>query len=111
MPCSGLEPDALVDADQPHPNRLVERHARRVGEGYPGIRVHEPLAAQDGHELVVQATPDAAPVERSVQWDGKTGALTSLVPLGVYYYRVYGVDQAGNWSQSGESQRITIRIL
>lgn len=46
-----------------------------------------------------------------VQWDGKQGSLTGLVPLGVYYYRVVAMDRAGNWAQSGESKPITIRLL
>ena len=40
----------------------------------------------------------------SVTWDGKSHTLLSLVPLGVYYYRVVVTDQAGNVSHGGESK-------
>ena len=46
-----------------------------------------------------------------VTWDGKDATLTSLVPLGIYYYRVVVTDEAGNTSHSGESTRLTIRLL
>jgi hypothetical protein len=46
-----------------------------------------------------------------VTWDGKDGTLLNLVPLGIYYYRVVVVDEAGNVSHGGESKPITIRLL
>jgi hypothetical protein len=46
-----------------------------------------------------------------VTWDGKDNTLLNLVPLGVYYYRVVVVDEAGNVTHSGESKPITIRLL
>jgi hypothetical protein len=68
-----------------------------------------PVRMMDGG--IINVVPGAGPVTRSVLWDGKTGSLTDLVPLGVYYYRVVAVDEAGNWTQSGESTKITIRLL
>lgn len=46
-----------------------------------------------------------------VTWDGKDGTLLNLVPLGVYYYRVVVIDEAGNVTHSGEAKPITIRLL
>ena len=46
-----------------------------------------------------------------VTWDGKDGSLLNLVPLGIYYYRVVVVDEAGHVAHGGESPRITIRVL
>lgn len=50
-------------------------------------------------------------VNGGVVWDGKDGSLLNLVPLGIYYYRVVAIDEAGHVTQSGESPRITIRVL
>ena len=43
-------------------------------------------------------------------WDGKDQTLTGVVPVGLYYYRVAAVDQAGNWTHSGESKPIQIKL-
>jgi hypothetical protein len=44
-------------------------------------------------------------------WDGKEDGLGAvIVPVGLYYYRVVIVDEAGNISQSGESQPLTVKI-
>jgi hypothetical protein len=45
-----------------------------------------------------------------VKWDGKGANLTSLVPLGTYYYRVAAVDAAGNVAMSGESKKLLIAV-
>jgi hypothetical protein len=68
-----------------------------------------PVRVLDGG--TVNVVPGAAPVQRSVTWDGKDGTLTSLVPLGVYTYRVTAIDDAGNVAFSGESKPITLRVL
>ena len=44
-------------------------------------------------------------------WDGKNRTLSGLVPLGVYYYRVVAVDEAGNVAHSRESRPITIKFF
>ena len=46
-----------------------------------------------------------------VTWNGYDHSLLNLVPIGIYYYRVVVVDEAGNVTHSGESKPITIRIL
>jgi hypothetical protein len=46
-----------------------------------------------------------------VTWDGKDASLLNILPLGIYYYRVGLVDEAGNAAYSGESKPITIRLL
>ena len=51
------------------------------------------------------------PLSGFVSWNGRDNTLTGLVPLGVYYYRVSVVDDAGNTSMSEESDPITIRLL
>lgn len=43
-------------------------------------------------------------------WDGKGANLTSLVPLGTYYYRVVATDAAGNVAMSGESTKLLIAV-
>ncbi|HET7488736.1 MAG TPA: hypothetical protein VFJ85_12465 [Acidimicrobiales bacterium] len=43
-------------------------------------------------------------------WDGKGANLTSLLPLGTYYYRVVATDAAGNVAMSGESSPLTIKL-
>jgi hypothetical protein len=46
----------------------------------------------------------------STNWDGNGANLTSLVPLGTYYYRVVATDAAGNQTMSGESQKLLIAL-
>ncbi|MEY2570710.1 MAG: hypothetical protein QOE63_1060, partial [Acidimicrobiaceae bacterium] len=46
-----------------------------------------------------------------VTWDGKDNSLLNILPLGIYYYRVALIDEAGNTAFSGESKPITIRLL
>ena len=46
-----------------------------------------------------------------VTWNGKDDSLLNLLPLGIYYYRVAVVDEAGNPTFSGESKPITLRLL
>ena len=43
-------------------------------------------------------------------WDGKDKTLLGLVPVGLYYYRVVVVDEAGNISQSGESKPLQVKV-
>ena len=43
-------------------------------------------------------------------WDGKGANLTSLLPLGTYYYRVVATDAAGNVAMSGESAKLVIAV-
>ena len=58
----------------------------------------------------VTTTPGAT-TSGFVNWDGKGGTLTTLVPLGVFYYRVSAIDEAGNTAMSGESKPVTISLL
>ena len=59
-------------------------------------------------------TPNAAPVNRYVTWDGKGDQLyvgnAVFVGAGVYYYRVVVTDEAGNITQSGESKELQIKL-
>jgi hypothetical protein len=57
------------------------------------------------------AITKGVPTNGYVTWNGKDNSLLNLVPLGVYYYRVVVVDEAGNVTHSGESKPITIRLL
>jgi hypothetical protein len=58
-----------------------------------------------------RAVTPGTPLSGFVSWNGRDDTLTGLVPLGVYYYRVSVVDDAGNTSMSEESDPITIRLL
>jgi hypothetical protein len=42
-------------------------------------------------------------------WDGRDLSLTGILPIGLYYYRVVVMDDAGNVAQSGESKPIQIK--
>ncbi|HVV36482.1 MAG TPA: hypothetical protein VHC63_07735 [Acidimicrobiales bacterium] len=44
----------------------------------------------------------------SVQWDGTDQSLTGFLGVGTYYYRVIASDEAGNWTETGESQPLQI---
>ncbi|MDT4942571.1 MAG: large repetitive protein, partial [Pseudonocardiales bacterium] len=43
-------------------------------------------------------------------WDGKDLSLTGIVPVGLYFFRVVVIDDAGNVAQSGESKPIQIKV-
>ena len=58
---------------------------------------------------IVNVTPGVTK-QGFTNWDGKDLTLLGLVPLGIYYYRVAVVDEAGNWSHSGESKPIQIKL-
>jgi hypothetical protein len=49
-------------------------------------------------------------VSGSTAWDGKDQTLTGIIGVGVYYYRVVAMDDAGNISQSGESKPIQVKL-
>lgn len=49
-------------------------------------------------------------VAGSTKWDGKGGNLTTLVPVGTYYFRVVATDAAGKVLMSGESSPLTIKV-
>ncbi|WP_436794815.1 OmpL47-type beta-barrel domain-containing protein [Actinospongicola halichondriae] len=51
------------------------------------------------------------PLDGATLWDGENRTLTGLVPLGVYFYRVVAVDEAGNVAHSGESAPIQIKLF
>jgi hypothetical protein len=89
----------------------------RVGDNLSG-KIQVSVIVYDATGLPVRrisgGTVTASPggfVQGGVTWDGKDGSLLNLVPLGIYYYRVVAVDEAGYVTQSGESPNITIRIL
>jgi len=44
----------------------------------------------------------------STAWDGQDQTLTGILPVGLYYYRVVAEDDAGNFTQSGQSIPIQI---
>jgi hypothetical protein len=44
----------------------------------------------------------------SVTWDGSDQSLTKFLGIGTYYYRVIATDEAGNWTETGESQPLQI---
>jgi hypothetical protein len=44
----------------------------------------------------------------SVTWDGTDQSGLGFLGLGPYYYRVIAMDEAGNWTETGESQPIQI---
>ncbi|MBA2280243.1 MAG: hypothetical protein H0W25_03275 [Acidimicrobiia bacterium] len=48
---------------------------------------------------------------QSVTWNGRDNSLLNILPVGAYYYRVTVVDEAGNVAASGESTRLTLRLL
>jgi hypothetical protein len=50
------------------------------------------------------------PIFGSTAWDGRDQTLTGIVPVGLYYYRVVAQDDAHNWTQSGQSIPIQIRL-
>ena len=57
------------------------------------------------------AVTPGAPLHGKTMWDGKNHTITGLVPVGVYFYRVVAVDEAGNVAHSGESAPIQIRAI
>ena len=59
----------------------------------------------------VTVVPGGPLVNGNVAWDGRDSTLTALVPAGAYYYRVVVVDEAGHMAHSGESTRLTVRLL
>jgi hypothetical protein len=46
-----------------------------------------------------------------VEWDGTDQSLTGFLGVGLYYYRVVVSDLAGNWTESGESKPLQIKLL
>jgi hypothetical protein len=56
----------------------------------------------------VAVTP-GQPTSGFTYWDGKDQTLTGIIPIGLYYYRVVAIDEAGNVAQSGESKPIQIK--
>jgi hypothetical protein len=75
------------------------------------VLIHDPLGRvvrriDDGLRDV---TPGVT-LNGQTLWDGKDDTLTGLVPLGIYYYRVVAIDEAGNVAQSGESKPIEIKV-
>jgi hypothetical protein len=60
-------------------------------------------------EKTVPVTPGVEKTDVLV-WDGKDQSLVGIVPVGVYYFRVVAVDEAGNPAMSGESAPLQIKI-
>ena len=54
-------------------------------------------------------TTPGVTINGSVAWDGHDQTLTGLIPVGLYYYRAVAVDDAGNYSQSGQSIPIQLK--
>ncbi|MGI8685069.1 MAG: hypothetical protein ACR2MO_08295 [Acidimicrobiales bacterium] len=55
-------------------------------------------------------TPAAPAQTFETLWDGKDDSLLGNAPIGIYYYRVIVIDEAGNASMSGESTPLNIKI-
>lgn len=86
-------------------------------------RVAEDMALHPGEAVVVVYNALGQPVRRlpggsptgtagefATPWDGQDDSLLGHVPVGVYYYRVVVVDEAGHVSMSGESAPLTIKV-
>jgi len=69
MPLAALEADAGVDPDPSHADRLVERHACRIGQRHAGIGVHKALKPEPIQQGVVELSANAAPVVTRVDVD------------------------------------------
>lgn len=57
------------------------------------------------------AVTPGVPLDGETLWDGQNRTLTGLVPVGIYFYRVVAIDEAGNVAHSGESAPIQIRLF
>ncbi len=68
------------------------------------------VVRQLDHGPLVNITPGGPPTHGVTMWDGRDHSLTGIVPVGLYYYRVVVVDEAGNVAQSGESRPIQIKL-
>ena len=66
-----------------------------------------PVRTLNAGDFVV--TPGQTLAGKAV-WDGKGANLTSLLPVGTYYYRVVATDAAGNVAMSGESTKLVIAV-
>jgi hypothetical protein len=67
------------------------------------------LAVRHIDHGVVDVTPGVKKTG-STTWDGKDDSLLGFVPAGIYYYRVVATDDAGNVAQSGESERLQVKL-
>jgi hypothetical protein len=66
--------------------------------GSPDTAVNNPFSVTPGTN-----------VNGYTYWDGRDSSLTGVLPIGLYYYRVVVMDDAGNFAQSGESKPIQIK--
>ena len=80
VPAVELETDPSVDADGDESERFMEPHARGIRQRDPGVRVHEPLSAQQLEEGSVERASDTAPMSPLVHVDGDLHAPLVRLP-------------------------------
>jgi hypothetical protein len=80
-----------------------------VVAGSPQCALQKPPAADAPVTNPITITPGVN-VDGYTYWDGRDLSLTGILPIGLYYYRVVVMDDAGNIAQSGESKPIQIKV-
>jgi hypothetical protein len=58
----------------------------------------------------VWKVPSTGVFNGSIKWDGADQSLIGFIPVGVYYYRITAVDEAGSRGVSGESKPIQVKL-